>query len=76
MSNDKMEEKPPRGDGTVCNLLSVKVKPSARSLVWHDLYGKNVWTVNAIDVEWVECEHVNRNDVTTGNTNTWVYKST
>ncbi len=23
-------------------------------------YGKKVWTVNAADVEWVECEHVNK----------------
>jgi hypothetical protein len=23
-------------------------------------YGRKVWTVNATDVEWVECEHVNK----------------
>ncbi len=23
-------------------------------------YGRKLWTVNATDVEWVECEHVNK----------------
>jgi hypothetical protein len=23
-------------------------------------YGRKVWTVNASDVEWVECEHINK----------------
>jgi hypothetical protein len=25
-----------------------------------DYYGRKVWIVNATDVEWVECEHVNK----------------
>jgi hypothetical protein len=40
-------------------------------------YGRKVWTVNANDVEWVECEHVNK----TGsiiqleiNINNWTYQ--
>ena len=35
----------------------VNPKPSYK---WKNYYGKKVWTVNAIDVEWVECEHVNK----------------
>jgi hypothetical protein len=27
---------------------------------WKNYYGKKVWTVNAADVEWVECKHVNK----------------
>jgi hypothetical protein len=32
----------------------------ARSYKWKNYYGKKVWTFNADDVEWVECEHVNK----------------
>ncbi len=27
---------------------------------WKIYYGKKVWTVNASDVEWVECQHINK----------------
>jgi hypothetical protein len=32
----------------------------AQSYKYKNYYGKKVWTVNAADVEWVECEHVNK----------------
>ncbi len=38
----------------------MQLKENAQSYKWKNYYGKNVWTVNAADVEWVECEHVNQ----------------
>ena len=40
--------------------LGVKLKDNAQSYKCKNYYGKKVWTVNATDVEWVECEHVNK----------------
>ena len=41
-------------------MLTVKLKDNAPSYKWKNIYGRKVWTVNANDVEWVECEHVNK----------------
>ncbi len=41
-------------------MLSVKLKENAPSYTWKNYYGKKVWTVNAKDVEWVQCEHVHK----------------
>jgi hypothetical protein len=38
----------------------VQLKENAKSYTWKNYYGKKVQTVNADDVEWVECEHVNK----------------
>ncbi len=56
MSNEKMEEKPPRGNGTVVKLVSVKIKPGATSHVWREFYGRKVWTVNIRDVQYLTVE--------------------
>ena len=56
MSNEKMEEKPPRGNGTVVKLVSVKIKPGATSHVWCEFYGRKVWTVNIRDVQYLTVE--------------------
>jgi hypothetical protein len=53
MSNEKMEEKPPQGNGTVCSLVSVKIKQGATTHRWRELYGRKVWSVNIKDVEWL-----------------------
>ena len=53
MSNEKMEEKPPRGNGTVCSLVSVKIKQGATTHRWREMYGRKVWSVNIKDVEWL-----------------------
>ena len=53
MSNEKMEENPPRGKITVCTLISVNIKQGAASHIWHGFYGRKVWTVNIKDVEWL-----------------------
>ncbi len=38
----------------------MKLKHNPQSYRWKKYYGKKVWTVNANDVEWVECEHINK----------------
>jgi hypothetical protein len=59
MSNEKMKEKLPRGNGTVCTLASVKIKQGAVSHIWREFYGRKVWTVNIKDVEWQTVEPAN-----------------
>ena len=49
----------------LCRVLGVKLKDNAQSYKCKNYYGKKVWTVNAADVEWVECEHVNKSNVMT-----------
>ncbi len=58
--------------GTLCRVLDIKLKHNAPSNKCKIYYGKKVWTVNATDVEWVECEHANKNwtNVIVRNTNT------
>jgi len=43
----------------------VKLKDDAQSYKYINYCGKKVWTVNAADVEWVECEHVNKSSFRT-----------
>jgi hypothetical protein len=43
----------------------VKLKDDAQSYKCKNYYGKKVWTVNEADVEWVECEHVNKSSFMT-----------
>ncbi len=38
----------------------MKFKHNPQSYKWKNYYGKKVWTINANDVEWVECEHINK----------------
>lgn len=38
----------------------MKLNENAQSYKFKNYYGKKVWTVNAEDVMWVECEHVNK----------------
>jgi hypothetical protein len=60
IDNKHLRDKVPWGNGTLCRVLGVQLKENAQSYKWKKYYGKNVWTVNAADVEWVECEHVNK----------------
>jgi hypothetical protein len=41
-------------------VLDVKLKHNAPSYICDNYYKREVWAVNATDVEWVECEHVNK----------------
>jgi hypothetical protein len=58
--NKHLTDKVPRGNGTICRVLGFKLTENAQSYKYKNYYGKKVWTVSATDVEWVECEHVNK----------------
>ena len=60
VDNKHLTDKVPRGNGILCRVLDVKLKHNAPSYKYKNYYGKKVWTVNATDVEWIECEHVNK----------------
>ena len=60
IDNKHLADKVPRGNGTLCRVLDVKLKHNAPSYECKNYYGRKVWTVNMTDVEWVECEHVNK----------------
>ena len=60
IDNKHLTDKVPQGNGTLCRVLCVKLKDNAQSYKCKNYYGKKVWTVNATDVEWVKCEHVNK----------------
>jgi len=60
IDNKHLKDKVPRGNGTICRVLKIKLKQDAPSHKWKNFYGKKVWTVNASDVEYVECEHVHK----------------
>jgi hypothetical protein len=55
-----LKDKVPRSNGTLCKVIGVKLKHNPQSYRRKNYYGKKVWTVNANDVEWVECEHINK----------------
>ncbi len=60
IDNKHLKDKVPRGNGTLCRVLYVKLKHNTLSYKCKNYYGRKAWTVNATDVEWVECEHVNK----------------
>jgi len=60
IDNKHLKDKVPRGNGTVCQVMKIKLKQDAPSHKWKNFYGRKVWTVNAKDVEYVECEHVHK----------------
>ena len=62
VDNKFLREKVPRGNGTLCRLVSMKIKDDATSHTYKNYYGKKVWTVCAKDVDWIECEHVVKTD--------------
>ncbi len=51
--NKHLKDKVPRGNGTVCRVIGIKLKHDPQSYKWKNYYGKKVQTVNASDVEWV-----------------------
>ena len=58
VGNEFLKEKVPRGNGTLCRLVSMKIRDNATSHTHKKYYGKKVATVCAKDVEWIECKHV------------------
>jgi hypothetical protein len=63
IDNKHLKDKVPRGNGTLCQVLDVKLKYNAPSYKCKNYYRRKVWTVNAKDVEWVECEHMNKTGI-------------
>ena len=61
LDNKFLREKVPRGNGTLCRLVSMKLKDSASTHI-KNYYGKKVWNVCAKDVEWIECKHSIKTD--------------
>ena len=43
-------------------LISTKLKNNAPSYLYKNYYGRNVWTVCATDLNWIEVEHVAKTD--------------
>ncbi len=60
IDNKHSNDKAPRGNGTICRVIGIKLKEQPQSCKRKNYYGRKVWTVNASDVEWVECEHINK----------------
>ncbi len=60
IDNKHLKDKLPREIGTLCKVIGVKLKHNPQSYKWKNYYGKKVWTVNASEVEWVECGHINK----------------
>ena len=58
INNDSLTEKVPRGNGTICRLIKMKLKENPTSLTHRKYYAKKVNTVGVKDVEWIECEHI------------------
>ena len=58
LGNEFLRERVPRGSGTLCRLVSMKLKENAASHKYKNYYNRKVWTVSASDVEWIEVEHV------------------
>ncbi len=60
IDNKHLKDKVPRGNGTLYQVHDVKLNHNAPSCKFKNYYGRKMWTVNATDVEWLECEHVNK----------------
>ena len=58
LRNEIQREKIPRGNGTQCRLVLVKLKLTKPNKIIRKYYGTKLWTINATDAEWIECEHI------------------
>ena len=57
IDNVDLNKEVPRGNGTLCRVVGLKLKDNCQSYRWKNFYNKKVWTVNAVDVESIELEH-------------------
>ncbi len=57
IDNQSLKEKVPRGNGTMCRVVGIKLKPNATSFQWMNYYNRKVWTVSADEVQCIELEH-------------------
>ena len=60
IDNKHLNSKTPRGNRTLCRVLGVKLRKNATTYKWKNYYRKKVWTVDAKDVKYIQCEHVNK----------------
>ena len=51
IDNKQLKDRAPRGNGTLCRVLGVKLRKNATTHKVKNYYGKRVWTINAKDVE-------------------------
>jgi predicted RNase H-like nuclease (RuvC/YqgF family) len=56
MDNKALDEDVPRGNGMMCRFKSIKLKTDATSVRTKLFHGRKVTTVNARDIEYMECE--------------------
>jgi uncharacterized protein (UPF0335 family) len=56
MDNKALDEDVPRVNGTMCRFKSIKLKTNATSVKTKLFHGRKVTTVNARDIEYMECE--------------------
>ena len=56
IDNECLNQRVPRGNGTLCRLVSIKMKEHPSTRQWRNYHGKKVWWVCATDVEWIEVE--------------------
>ena len=56
MDNKALNEDVWQGNGTMCRFRSIKLKPDATSVKTKLFHGRKVTTVNAQDIEYMECE--------------------
>ena len=61
-NNDAMDQKPPRGNGTVVKFISAKLKRGFNSRKIRQYNGKKVWSVNIKDVEHITVELMDNSD--------------
>ena len=60
IDNKQLKARVPRGNGTCCQCVGVKLKNETTSYNWKNYYGKKVWTTSIKDTEWIECEHTTK----------------
>ena len=58
LGNIHLQEKVPRGNGTLYRRVLMKLKENAESHQCKNYYSQKMLTVCSSDVEWIEMEHV------------------
>ncbi len=60
IDNKHSNSKTPRGNGTLCRVLGIKLRKNATTYKWKNYYRKKCEQSMQKDVEWIQCEHVNK----------------
>jgi hypothetical protein len=64
MDNTGLRERVPRGNGTMCRFRSIKLKPGATSIRTKIFHSRKVTSVNAKDIQYMECEVIDNSSHT------------